>query len=80
MNKEEIKNEFITCIEGSHTLNLAISVLEDREELKGRINKASDLLQLLHYQFPDYDDMHKRIEEIEKTLKEDNKEISNDNN
>lgn len=34
MNAEEIKNEFISCIEGSHTLNLAISVLEDREQLK----------------------------------------------
>ncbi len=34
MTTEEIKNEFINCIEGTHTLNLAISVLEDREELK----------------------------------------------
>lgn len=34
MNKEEIKNEFINCIEESHTLNLAISILEDREELQ----------------------------------------------
>lgn len=44
------------------------------ESLKDRINKASDLLKLLHYQFPDYDDMHNRIEDIEKILKEDNKE------
>lgn len=46
MTNEEIKDEFINCIEGSHTLNLAISILEDREELqrenqllKERINK-----------------------------------------
>lgn len=46
MTNEEIKDEFVNCIEGSHTLNLAISILEDREELqrenqllKERINK-----------------------------------------
>jgi len=34
MSCEEIKNEFINCIEGTHTLNLAISILEDREDLR----------------------------------------------
>ena len=37
MSDEEIKNEFINCIEGTHTLNLAISILEDRERLNKRI-------------------------------------------
>ncbi len=31
MNSEEIKNEFINCIEGTHTLNLAVSILEERD-------------------------------------------------
>ena len=41
MTNEEIKNEFINCIEGSHTLNLAISILEDREELQQRIDELN---------------------------------------
>lgn len=44
MTNEEIKNEFINCIEGSHTLNLAISILEDREELQQRIDKAMEYI------------------------------------
>ena len=39
MSDEEIKDEFINCIEGSHTLNLAISVLEDRKELQEKLDK-----------------------------------------
>lgn len=39
MSEEEIKNEFINCIEGTHTLNLAISVLEDREDYKKEIER-----------------------------------------
>lgn len=45
MNKEEIKNEFISCIERSHTLNLAISVLEDREQLQNNWNELKEYLE-----------------------------------
>lgn len=34
MNSEEIKNEFVTCIEGTHTLNLAISILDKVGDIK----------------------------------------------
>ena len=44
MNNEEIKNEFINCIEGTHTLNLAISVLEDREEYKKEIERLNNII------------------------------------
>ena len=45
MTTEEIKNEFINCIEGTHTLNLAISVLEDREELKKQQEEFMKILE-----------------------------------
>lgn len=43
--------------------------LEEYEKLKERIDKAYGLLEILHYQFPDYDDIHKIIEDIQKILK-----------
>lgn len=53
MNNEEIKNEFINCIEGTHTLNLAISVLEDREEYKKEIERLNNIINELekHFEF-----------------------------
>ena len=52
---------------GIKQLEEYISNLEkENQQLKDRINKAGDLLKLLHYQFPDYDDIHNRIEDIEK--------------
>ena len=44
MNEKEIRNEFINCIEGSHTLNLAISVLEEREQLQNNWNELKKWL------------------------------------
>lgn len=37
--------------------------------LEQRCDKALELLQLLHYKFPDYDSIHKDIEDIQKVLK-----------
>ena len=58
MNSEEIKNEFINCIEGTHTLNLAISVLEERDlyhsiikEVRECINKKLNI----NSDYVDYD-------------------------
>ena len=51
MNKEEIKNEFINCIEGAHTLNLAISVLEDREDLKKELEELGEDYNVLRVAF-----------------------------
>lgn len=41
------------------------SQLKAKEEV---IKEAREKLKLLHYLFPDYDDMHKRIEELEEIL------------
>lgn len=38
--------------------------------LQSKIDKASDLLQLLHYRFNDEDSIHNEIEDIQKVLKE----------
>lgn len=43
--------------------------LEKYEKLKEKIDKAYELLEILHYQFADYDDIHKRIEDIQKIIK-----------
>lgn len=43
---------------------------QENARLKDKNNKAFELLQILHYNFPDYDDMHERIEDIQKILKE----------
>lgn len=45
-------------------------IVKDKKDLQNRIDKAFQLLQLLHYNFPDFDNMHERIEEIQKILKE----------
>lgn len=47
MTSEEIKNEFVNCIEGSYTINLAISVLEERDLYKAIINKAIEYIKEL---------------------------------
>ena len=43
---------------------------QENARLKDKNKKALDLLQILHYNFPDYDEMHKKIEDIEEILKE----------
>jgi hypothetical protein len=44
VNSEEIKNEFINCIEGTHTLNLAISILEERDLYHSIIKEVRECL------------------------------------
>ena len=46
--------------------NLKVDELVEYYETK--ILRASELLQLLHYKFPDYDDIHNEIEDIQKVL------------
>ena len=49
----------------------AIELLQqENARLKDKNKKVLELLQILHYNFPDYDDMHKKIEDIEEILKE----------
>lgn len=45
-------------------------LLEENKRLKDKINKVSQLLQLLHYKFDDNDVIHYEIEDIQKILKE----------
>ena len=46
--------------------NLKVDELVEYYETK--IIRALELLQVLHYKFPDYDDIHKEIEDIQKVL------------
>ena len=39
--------------------------------LQSKIDKANEMLQLLHYKFKDEDSIHNEIEDIQKCLKED---------
>ena len=47
-----------------------IELQQENARLKDKNKKVLELLQILHYNFPDYDDMHKKIEDIEEILKE----------
>lgn len=57
MNSEEIKNEFINCIEGTHTLNLAVSILEERDLYHSIIKEVREYIEnnTLYEQDYDYD-------------------------
>ncbi len=52
-----------------------IEQLQKAEEkinnLQSKIDRANELLQLLHYNFKDEDSIHNEIEDIQKVLKED---------
>lgn len=52
--------------------NLAeiLKLKKEKDNLQNRIDKAYEQLQLLHYNFPDYDEIHHRIQDIEDILKE----------
>ena len=43
---------------------------KENARLKDKNKKVLELLQILHYNFPDYDEMHKKVEDIEEILKE----------
>lgn len=47
-----------------------IYYLKKYKNLQNRIDKAYEQLRLLHYNFPDYDEIHHRIQDIEDILKE----------
>lgn len=52
------------------THNESIAIAKQNQKRKEVIEKASELLQLLHYKFPDDDSIHEDIEDIQKILKE----------
>ena len=45
-------------------------IVKDKKDLQNRIDKAYEQLQLLYYNFPNYDEIHHRIQDIEDILKE----------
>lgn len=49
-------------------------VLQEIERLNNNIKRANELLELLHYNFSDYDDIHERINDIQKALQGSDKE------
>lgn len=56
--KDKTCEEYLTTLENEYN------------NLQSKIDKASDLLQLLHYRFNDEDSIHNEIEYIQKVLKE----------
>lgn len=49
MSEEEIKDEFINCIEGEHTLQMALSLLEENKILKEKLELITEnIRELLH--------------------------------
>lgn len=72
MNEEELLK--VLNKEKSYTEeDLLLFIYDLRKEnarLKDKNKKALELLQILHYNFPDYDNIHKKIEDIEEILKE----------
>lgn len=46
-------------------------MLHEIENLQSKIDRANEMLQLLHYKFKDEDSIHNEIEDIQKCLKED---------
>ena len=50
-------------------VNYIKQLQKENARLKDKNKKALELLQILHYNFPDYDDMHKKIEDIEEIFK-----------
>lgn len=75
MNNEEIKNEFVNCIEGTNTLNLATSVLEDREEYKKEIERLTENNQAYQEElckvWKERDNAYRIINELEEELNKD---------
>ena len=45
-------------------------IVEERNNLQSKIDKANGLLRLLHYKFKDEDSIHNEIEDIQRVLKE----------
>ena len=72
MNEEELLK--VLNKEKSYTEeDLLLFIYDLRKEnarLKDKNKKVLELLQILHYNFPDYDEMHKKVEDIEEILKE----------
>ena len=83
MNSEEIKNEFINCIEGTHTLNLAISILEERDLYHSIIKEVREYIEH-NKQYAELEDYEKNgeyyideiglLEILDKVDKENNNE------
>lgn len=70
-SKAQAINKYIDELEESSKLSeLWCKSQQENARLKDKNKKVLELLQILHYNFPDYDDMHKKIEDIEEILKE----------
>lgn len=53
----------------THEILLKANV-EENQKLRDKMDKAFQLLQILHYKFEDNDSIHNEIEDIQKILKE----------
>lgn len=69
MNEKFILNPTDYTQEEWH--KMFMGAVETNHKLQSKIDKAFELLQLLHYKFKDEDSIHNEIEDIQKVLKED---------
>lgn len=68
---EKLEQEkYKIILDSNGLINVNGMLQQENARLKDKNKKALELLQILHHNFPDYDYMHKRIEDIEEILKE----------
>lgn len=67
-----MNEDYINEINSIH--DMYIKQLQEKDNiinnLQSKIDKANEMLQLLHYKFKDEDTIHNEIEDIQKVLKE----------
>ena len=58
-----------TKLEAKQLLTENINLTYALDDFKQKCDKALELLQLIHYKFPEYDSIHNDIEDIQKVLR-----------
>ena len=81
MNKEEILEDvkrhldYVNATNQKSIRDTEMEVMyQEIDRLNNNIKRANELLELLHYNFSDYDDIHERINDIQKALQGSDKE------
>ena len=73
-NYDKITRVYDNCLWFANNLeqiNLTVENLEkENQKLRDKMDKAFQLLQVLHYKFDDNDSIHNEIEDIQKILKD----------
>ncbi len=68
MRTIKIGNYYITRNDPRFLLRKIKELTDENQKYKEVVDKAFQLLEVLHYKFPDYDGIHDDIEDIQKLL------------